>query len=102
MHLLRSVPPRRAASALLIVALATPLFPAGPPAEQRGEVLNSWEIFNEINVDPAAAPAVKESMMAFLDYQDLVMFHPKFGYYASGRVDFVQDYQTFPDALAPY
>jgi SAM-dependent MidA family methyltransferase len=97
MHFLRPLP-RRAATALLIVALATPLFSAEP----RGELLNSWEIYNEIHVDSAAAPAVKESMMAFLDYQDLVMFHPKFGYYASGRVDFVQDYQTFPDALAPY
>ena len=30
------------------------------------------------------------------------MFHPTFGYYASGRVNFVQDYRTFPDALSPY
>jgi SAM-dependent MidA family methyltransferase len=30
------------------------------------------------------------------------MFHPKFGYYGSGRVSFSADYQTFPIVLAPY
>ena len=29
------------------------------------------------------------------------MFHPKFGYYSSGRVSFTDDYQTFPIVLAP-
>lgn len=30
------------------------------------------------------------------------MFHPTLGYYSSGRVNFIQDYRTFPDALSPY
>src|SRR5438093_12722463 len=41
-------------------------------------------------------------MPSFLEYQDLIMFHPKFGYYGSGRVSFSADYQTFPIVLAPY
>jgi SAM-dependent MidA family methyltransferase len=45
---------------------------------------------------------VKEFFPSFLEYQDLVMFHPRFGYYSSGRVNFVSDYRTFPDALYPY
>jgi SAM-dependent MidA family methyltransferase len=64
--------------------------------------LNQWEIHDEIRVDEAAAPAVKAFFPSFLDYQDLVMFHPTLGYYSSGRVSFTEDYRTFPDALAPY
>ena len=71
-------------------------------AADRAPLLNSWELHNEIHVDAAAAPAVKEFFPSFLEYQDTVMFHPTVGYYASGRVDFNQDYRTFPDALSPY
>jgi len=71
-------------------------------AADRRDLLNPWAVHNEMRVDPSAAQAVKEYFPSFLDYQDLVMFHPKFGYYASGRVDFVSDYRTFPDALYPY
>jgi SAM-dependent MidA family methyltransferase len=78
--------------------LAVPIFAADP----RGALLNSWEVHDEIRVDARAAAAVKQIFPSFLEYQDLVMFHPTFGYYASGRVDFVQDYRTFPDALSPY
>ncbi len=80
--------------------IALPLL-ADSPAE-RGELLNPWEIHNEIRVDASAAPAIKDSLLTFLDYQDLVMFHPTFGYYSSGRVNFTSDYRTFPDALSPY
>jgi SAM-dependent MidA family methyltransferase len=44
---------------------------------------------------------VKDYFPAFVEYHDMVMFHPKFGYYASGRVNFSDDYQTFPIVLAP-
>ncbi|HLH41793.1 MAG TPA: SAM-dependent methyltransferase [Bryobacteraceae bacterium] len=71
-------------------------------ADPHGDLLNSWEIHHEMRVDPSAASAVKQFFPSFLEYQDLVMFHPTVGYYASGRVDFVQDYRTFPDALFPY
>jgi len=78
--------------------VTTPLLAADP----RGQLLNPWEIHNEIHVDAAAAPAVSTFFPEFLEYQDLVMFHPTLGYYASGRVNFVSDYRTFPDALSPY
>jgi SAM-dependent MidA family methyltransferase len=73
-----------------------------PAADQRDELLNSWEIHNEIRVPASAAPAVQEFFLSFLEYQDLVLFHPTLGYYSSGRVDFTVDYRTFPDALYPY
>jgi SAM-dependent MidA family methyltransferase len=88
----------RALAPCLTLLLAAPLL----AADQRGDLLNPAEIHNEIAVDAAAAPAVKGFFPTFLEYQDLVMFHPKFGYYSSGRVDFTQDYRTFPDALSPY
>src|SRR5215472_3833711 len=85
--------------ALAVVALiAAPVFAADP----HNDLINAWEIHNELRVDASATPAVKQFFPSFLDYQDLVMFHPTLGYYASGRVDFVQDYRTFPDALSPY
>jgi SAM-dependent MidA family methyltransferase len=68
----------------------------------RGEILNPWEIHRELRVIASAAPAVQEFFLSFLEYQDLVLFHPTLGYYSSGRVSFTQDYRTFPDALSPY
>jgi SAM-dependent MidA family methyltransferase len=68
----------------------------------RGEILNPWEIHRELRVAASAAPAVQEFFLSFLEYQDLVLFHPTLGYYSSGRVSFTQDYRTFPDALSPY
>ena len=99
--------PRAALGAALCVAFSVALLPAVPllGAEahaERGALLNPWEIHNEIAVDASAAPAVRDSLLTFLEYQDLAMFHPKFGYYSSGRVNFVSDYRTFPDALSPY
>ena len=64
-------------------------------------VRNPHEIYRELTVDPASVGKVKDHFPAFLEYQDLVMFHPKFGYYSSGRVSFTNDYQTFPIVLAP-
>ena len=71
-------------------------------AADRANLLNPWAVHKEIRVDASAAAAVKEFFPSFLEYQDLVMFHPTFGYYSSGRVNFVSDYRTFPDSLYPY
>ena len=65
------------------------------------KVRNAHEIYRELTVDPASMGRVKEYFPAFLEYQDMVMFHPTFGYYSSGRVSFTEDYQTFPIVLAP-
>jgi len=86
---------------LIALLFAVP-FRAADSGTDRGELLNPWEIHNEIRVPASAAPAVKQSFMTFLEYQDLVMFHPTVGYYASGRVNFTTDYRTFPGALSPY
>ncbi len=81
--------------------LALAALSAAATAAER-QLVNGWEIHDEIQVAAGAEAAVKEAFPSFLDYQDLVMFHPKFGYYGSGRVNFVADYQTFPNVLAPY
>src|SRR5882672_3460892 len=65
------------------------------------DLRNGWEIHRELQIAPAAQAAVKDFFPSFLEYQDMVMFHPKFGYYSSGRVSFTNDYQTFPIVLAP-
>lgn len=65
-------------------------------------VRNAHEIYRELTIDPGSAGRVKEYFPAFHDYHDMIMFHPTFGYYASGRVSFTDDYQTFPIVLAPY
>ena len=84
-----------------LLLLVAPLFAADARYE-RGDLINQWELHNEIRVDASVAPAVKEYFLTFLDYQDLVLFHPTLGYYSSGRVSFTTDYRTFPDALSPY
>ena len=66
------------------------------------QLVNGREVHDEIAVAPAMQAAVKDYFPSFLEYQDLVMFHPKYGYYASGRVSFTSDYQTYPNVLAPY
>jgi SAM-dependent MidA family methyltransferase len=89
-------------SALLMSLFAAIPVLAADTTAGRSELLNPWEIHREIRVDPAAAPAVKDYFLSFLEYQDLVLFHPTLGYYSSGRVNFTSDYRTFPDALSPY
>src|SRR4051812_41725803 len=66
------------------------------------EIQYGREIHRELTIPADARSAVKDFFPSFLEYQDLVMFHPKFGYYSSGRVSFTNDYQTFPIVLAPY
>jgi SAM-dependent MidA family methyltransferase len=70
-------------------------------ASSRG-VRNAHEIYRELAIDPGSVGRVKDFFPSFHDYHDMVMFHPKFGYYASGRVSFSDDYQTYPIVLAPY
>lgn len=84
--------------AFVLLALLAPLDARQTTVRQ---VRNPHEVFRELAIDPSSAGAVKDHFPAFLEYQDLVMFHPAFGYYASGRVDFFDDYQTFPIVLAP-
>ena len=85
--------------AALLAAPATPA-PAQPAADRL--LVNAWEVHDEIRPAAGTEAAVKDTFPSFLEYQDLVMFHPRFGYYGSGRVNFFSDYQTFPNVLAPY
>jgi SAM-dependent MidA family methyltransferase len=68
----------------------------------RQQLQNPSELHDEIQIPAANAAAVPQYLPSFLEYQDLIMFHPKFGYYGSGRVSFSADYQTFPIVLSPY
>src|SRR5579871_219343 len=79
-------------------------FAAFAPAEVPGrqQLENAAELHNEIQVAPGTESAVQQFFSSFLDYQALIMFHPKFGYYGSGRASFSADYQTFPIVLSPY
>jgi SAM-dependent MidA family methyltransferase len=87
-------------TAAVLFILPSSVLCADAPATRL--LLNASEIHDEVKRAPGADPAVQQSFLSFLDYQDLVMFHPKFGYYSSGRVSFGTDYQTYPIALAPY
>jgi hypothetical protein len=64
------------------------------------DLRNGWEVHRELDIPSEARAAVKDYFPSFLEYQDIVMFHPKVGYYASGRVSFTNDYQTLPIVLA--
>lgn len=68
----------------------------------RAQLENSAEVHQEIELAPGTDALVQQSFPSFLEYQDLVMFHPKFGYYGTGRVSFSADYQTYPIVLSPY
>ncbi len=96
------MPKAKAAIAATALLAAHAILRAADLPFSRGELLNPWEIHRELRVAAEAAPAVQEYFLSFLQYQDLVLFHPTLGYYSSGRVSFTQDYRTFPDALAPY
>ncbi len=85
--------------AMLLTAVRAPA--ASVKAIER-QIWNAWEVHRELTVDPGVEAKVKEYFPSFLDYQDLMLFHPKIGYYSSGRVSFTTDYRTFPDMLAPF
>ncbi len=88
-------------ASLMSLLVAIPVLAADTQSE-RSDLLNPWEIHHELRVDASVAPAVRDTFLSFLEYQDLVLFHPTLGYYSSGRVSFTSDYRTFPDALSPY
>jgi SAM-dependent MidA family methyltransferase len=96
------------AGALLkrLVLVGTILFFTTGPASQAQDskarvVRNAWEIHQELAIAPDARAAIKDYFPSFLEYHDWVMFHPKFGYYSSGRVSFTSDYRTYPVVMAP-
>src|SRR5262245_34716277 len=70
-------------------------------AQDSRDLRNGWEVHRELNIPADARAAVKDYFPSFLEFHDIVMFHPKVGYYASGRVSFENDYQTYPIVLAP-
>lgn len=89
---------KRLSIAVVLIALVSSVAAQQSTAKR---VRNPHEIYRELAVTPQSLGRVKEYFPAFLEYHDMVMFHPKFGYYASGRVSFTEDYQTFPIVLAP-
>jgi len=90
---------RLTAAALLLLAAASP-FSAQSPAPQR-DLRNGWEVHRELVVPPQARIEAPKYFPSFFEYHDFVMFHPTVGYYAAGRVDFVDHYRTYPVVLAP-
>ena len=86
---------------LFVLALFALSAPLAAKAQQARRLYNPYEVYRELAVDPASRGKVKDHFPQFFDYHDMIMFHPKFGYYSSGRVSFSNDYQTFPIVLAP-
>ena len=95
---------RAAVLATRLAAVQTPLLRADLAAVERGrrQLLNQREVGEEVAVAAGAEAAVKDYFFSFRDYQDLMLFHPKFGYYSSGAASFVGDWSTYPVVLAPY
>jgi SAM-dependent MidA family methyltransferase len=79
---------------------------AAPPLEAQDaktrSLRNGWEVYRELVVPREATAAVKDYFPSFFEYQDTVLYHPRVGYYASGRVSFTADFQTYPTVLAPF
>ena len=91
------------ARVLLGTVLALPLSAIPPFATpDRRNLKNAFEVHNEIPVPPGSEMAVKDYFLSFREYQELVLYDSKAGYYSSGRVSFVQDYYTFPNMPAPW
>jgi len=86
----------------LVAALAIAGAASTPLCAADRHLVNGWDVRDEIKLAPGVDPAlVKDYFPSFYDYLDTVLFHPTAGYYSSGRVNFVSDYQTFPIALYP-
>jgi len=75
--------------------------PFSAQQSQKRDLRNGWEVHRELVVAPQTHSDVPKHFPSFFEYHDLVMFHPTVGYYASGRVDFVDHYRTYPVVLAP-
>ena len=89
----------QAAALVLLLAAATEPFSA--QSAPKRDLRNGWEVHHELVVAPQARADAPKYFQSFFDYHDFVMFHPTVGYYASGRVDFVDHYRTYPVVLAP-
>jgi SAM-dependent MidA family methyltransferase len=87
------------AAAVVWVLVVT--LPFSAQSSQTRDLRNGWEVHRELVVPAAAHADVPKYFPSFFDYHDIVMFHPTVGYYASGRVDFVDHYRTYPVVLAP-
>ena len=83
---------------LLLAAAAAPF---SAQVSTKRDLRNGWEVHRELVVTPQAATEAPKYFPSFFEYHDFVMFHPTVGYYASGRVDFVAHYRTYPVVLAP-
>jgi len=66
------------------------------------QLVNAWEVYHEVHCPDQTQAAIPKHLPSFLEYQETMLYHPKFGYYSSGRVNFTDDFRTFPNALAPY
>jgi SAM-dependent MidA family methyltransferase len=71
------------------------------PAPRR-DLLNAREVIAEGKIPAGRESALLRFLPSFYQYQDLMLFHPKIGYYASGFSDFKDDFGTYPNTLAPY
>jgi SAM-dependent MidA family methyltransferase len=87
-----------AAVGLLLLSATGPFSAQSPP---KRDLRNGWEVHRELVVSPQAQADAPKYFQSFFEYHDFVMFHPTIGYYASGRVDFVDHYRTYPVVLAP-
>jgi SAM-dependent MidA family methyltransferase len=75
--------------------------PSSAQSAPKRDLRNGWEVHRELAVAPQTHADAPKYFPSFFEYHDLVMFHPTVGYYASGRVDFVDHYRTYPVVLAP-
>jgi SAM-dependent MidA family methyltransferase len=93
-----------AALVALLAGIQARLPGADLAAVERGkrQLLNEREVGDEVAVAAGSEAAVKDYFLSFRDYQDLMLFHPKFGYYSSGSASFVDDWSTYAVVLAPY
>lgn len=95
---MRSVPVKISAAVLVLAAVTVSFAAQSTPTR---DLRNAWEVHRELRVPAAAQLEAPKHFLSFFDYHDFVMFHPTVGYYASGRVDFVDHYRTYPVVLAP-
>ena len=66
------------------------------------QLLNAKDVGRELKVPGRNRIRSREFFPSFFEYQDLMLFHPRIGYYSAGLVDFLDDYSTYPNTLAPF
>ncbi len=89
---------------LVLAAICVASLTADSPSRKpdKRQLVNAREVYRELKLSPETESAVSQFFYAFRDFQELMLYHPKFGYYSSGRVSFTDDFQTYPSLLAPY